>query len=200
MEQKTFSSYVYDCFQWYTYEYIGKFFVDTLGNIFHVNFLGYSYWFISMRISHMKGHSILVDQARYSTYIVDKYLDTVTVNTSKTIYKTTLTSNMIFTNAYTYTSDQKVKKFTRAFNIHYRACIGSLIYLLSTRLDFIFAVKKLAIFSSNPGEVNFEGVVHLLIYIGDNHILGLNYYSDIKYEYVSDLLRQSIIKTQNQLV
>ena len=34
-------SYVDDCAYWYTSEYIGKWFVDTLGKRFDVNFLGY---------------------------------------------------------------------------------------------------------------------------------------------------------------
>ena len=33
--------YYDDCLYWYTYEELGKWFVDTLGNIFHVQFLGY---------------------------------------------------------------------------------------------------------------------------------------------------------------
>ena len=64
-------------------------FVYTLGNIFHVNFLGYANWFIPIRISQMKDHSISVDQARYATSIVAKYLDTVKVKTSTKFYKTT---------------------------------------------------------------------------------------------------------------
>ena len=54
-------SYVYECVYWYTYEELGKWFVDTLVKIFHVNFLGYSHWFISIRISQLKDHSISVD-------------------------------------------------------------------------------------------------------------------------------------------
>ena len=52
-------SYVDDCVYWYTNEDIGKWFVDTLGKIFHVNFLGYAHWFMSIRISQLKDHSIL---------------------------------------------------------------------------------------------------------------------------------------------
>ena len=63
-----------------------------------------------------------------------------------------------------------------------------------------FAVHKLANFSSNPGKVNFEGLVHLLRYIRDNKTLGLKYYADMKDAPLSDLLRQAIIKTENQLV
>ena len=36
-------SYVDDCVYWYTNEDLGKWFVDTLGKRFHVNFLGYSH-------------------------------------------------------------------------------------------------------------------------------------------------------------
>ena len=35
--------YVGDCVYWYNYEALGKWFVDTLGKIFHVNFLEYSH-------------------------------------------------------------------------------------------------------------------------------------------------------------
>ena len=53
--------YVYDCVYSYTHEDIGKWFVDTLGKRFHVNFLGYAHWFMSIRISQLKDHSIYVD-------------------------------------------------------------------------------------------------------------------------------------------
>ena len=39
-------SYVDDCVYWYTNEDLGKWFVDTFGKIFHVNFLGYANWFM----------------------------------------------------------------------------------------------------------------------------------------------------------
>ena len=121
--------------------------MDTLGKRFHVNFLGYSHWFMSIRISQMKDHSIYVYYARYATSIVAKYLDTATVNVSKKFYKTTFPADMILTKEDVSTSDEKVERLTRELNIHYRACIDSLIYLLSTRVDFSFAVHKLAKFS-----------------------------------------------------
>ena len=113
-----------------------------------------------IRISQLKDHSIYVDQARYDTYIVAKYFDTATVRVSNKFYRTTLPSEIIFTKEDVSTSDEKVEKLTREYNIHYRACIGSLIYLLSTRVDLSFEVHKLANFSTNPGKVNFEGLVH----------------------------------------
>ena len=89
--------YFDDCVYWYTYEALGNVFVDTLGNIFHVNFLGYAHWFMSIIIYQMKDHYISMDQDRYATYIVAKYLDTAKVKISKTFYKTTFPADMVFT-------------------------------------------------------------------------------------------------------
>ena len=71
--------------------------VDTLGKIFNVNFLGYAHWFMLIRISQMKDHSIFVNQDRYATSIVAKYLDTATVKVSTKFYNTTFPADMIFT-------------------------------------------------------------------------------------------------------
>ena len=138
--------YVDDCVYWYTNEDIGKWFVDTLVKKFHVNFLGYAHWFMSIRTSQMKDHSIYVDQARYATSIVAKYLDTVIVKVSKKFYKTTFPADMIFTKEDVFSSVEQVEKLTREFNINHISCIGLLIYILSTRVDLSFAVHELAKF------------------------------------------------------
>ena len=141
-----------------------------------------------------------MDQARYVTSIVAKYLDTVTVKVSNKFYMTTLPANMIFTKEDVSTSDEQFERLTREYNIHYRACIGSLIYLFSTIVDLNFAVHKLAKFSANPGKVHFEGLVHLLRYIRDNKTLGLKYYTDLNDAPVTDILRQANIITKNHLM
>ena len=41
-------SYVDGCVYWYTFESIGKWFVDTLGKILYMNFLGFAHWIISI--------------------------------------------------------------------------------------------------------------------------------------------------------
>ena len=56
----------------YTNKDLGKWFVDTLGKRFHMKFLGYIHWDMSIRISQMNDHSISVDQAIYDTSIVEK--------------------------------------------------------------------------------------------------------------------------------
>ena len=154
--------YVDGFFYWYTSEALGKWFVDNLGKRFHVKILGYAHWFMSIRISQMKDHSISVNQARYATSIVAKYLDNATVKESTNFYETTFPSGMIFAKADTSTSDEQVEKLTREYNIHYIAFIGSLIYLLSTKVELSFALHKLAKFSANPGKVHFEVLIRLL--------------------------------------
>ena len=153
--------YVDDFVYWYSNEDLGKWFVDNLGKRFHVNFLGFAHWFMSIRISQLKDHSISVDQDIYATSIAAKYLDTAIVKVSNKFYKTTLPSDVIFTKEDVSTSDEKVESLTREYNIHYRACIGSLIHLLSTRVNLSLAVHKLAKFSTTPGKLHFEGLVHL---------------------------------------
>ena len=63
---------------------------------------------MSIRISQLKDHSISVDQARYATSIVAKYMDTATVKLSKKFHKTTLPDDMIFTKEDVSTSDEQV--------------------------------------------------------------------------------------------
>ena len=67
-------------------------------------------------------------------------------------------------------------------------------------MDLCFSVHTLAKFSSNYGKVHFEGLVHLLRYIRDNKNLGLIYYTKIEDAAISDLLRQAIIKNENQVM
>ena len=81
--------------------------MDALGNILHLNFLGYLHWLMSIRISQTKDHYISVYQTRYATSIVAKYLNTAKVKTSKKFYKTTFPYDIIFTKANVCTSDDQ---------------------------------------------------------------------------------------------
>ena len=107
---------------------------------------------------------------------------------------------MIFTKEDVSTSDEQVEVLYREYKIHYRYCVGSLIYILSTRVDLCFSVHNMGNFSSNPGKVHFEGLVHLLGYMRDIKNLGLKYYASIEDATLSDILRQDIIKNDNQLM
>ena len=154
-------SYVDCCIYWYTYKEILKLFVNTLEKIFHVNFLGYSLCFMYIRIPKLKDNYISVDKARYATYVVQKYLDNITIKNPK-FHDTNLPHDMIITKKYASTSDEQVGVISRDHNLRYRAFVLSLIYILSTRVDLYFPIYRLAKFSSNTGKVHFEGLVQLL--------------------------------------
>ena len=104
-------SYVDDCVYWYKYEKLGNWFVDTLGKRLHVNFLGYAHWFISIRISKLKDNSISLDQARYATSVVEKYLDTATIKENSRFHKTNLPHDIILTKEDASTSDKQVNYY-----------------------------------------------------------------------------------------
>ena len=61
----------------------------------------------------MKNHSISLYQARYATYILDKYLDTATVKTSTKFYKTIFPYDNILANDNESTIDEQLEKLTR---------------------------------------------------------------------------------------
>ena len=67
-------------------------------------------------------------------------------------------------------------------------------------MDLCFALHNLEQFLSNTVKVKFEGLVHLLRYIRDNKNLRLKYYAKIEEAPLYDLLRQAIIKNENQLM
>ena len=67
--------------------------------------------------------------------------------------------------------------------------MGSLIYILYTRVYLCFGVYKLL----------WEFVTLVEIYLGQKNLV-LNYYDKIEDAPISDLLRQACIKTDNQLI
>ena len=71
----------------------------------------------------MRYNSVSVYQARYATYIVDKYLDTSKVKESIQFYNNTLPSDMIFIKTDASTRYEQVEKLTRELDIYYRDCI-----------------------------------------------------------------------------
>ena len=106
-------SYFDDFLYWYAFEELGKWFMDTHGKRFRVNFLGYSHFYMSIRISQLNNYSISVDQYRYATAVVSKYLDTATIKENSKFHKTTFPHYMIFAKEDTSTSYEQVEVLFR---------------------------------------------------------------------------------------
>ena len=67
-------------------------------------------------------------------------------------------------------------------------------------MDYCFSVHNLEKFSSNPVKVHFEGLVHLLIYIGYKPNLVLIYDDNIEDSTIYDLLIQDDINIYNHFM
>ena len=81
----------------YIYGAIEKWFVNTIGKRFHVEFLAFAHWFIPTGISQIKYNYISVYQDRYAPSTVAKYLDNAIVKASTKFYKANFPSDMILT-------------------------------------------------------------------------------------------------------
>ena len=84
-----------------------------------------------------------MDQAIYYTSVVSKYLDTVTIKENSMSHKNNLPHDTIFTKEDASVSDEQGEVLSRYYNIHYRACVVSLVYISSKKVDSCFAVHKL---------------------------------------------------------
>ena len=80
---------------------------------------------LSIRISQVKNNSISVDEARYSTSVVAKYLDTTTIKENSEFHKTTLTHDIKLIKEYLSIIDEKLGVLSIEYNIQYRAYVGS---------------------------------------------------------------------------
>ena len=60
--------------------------MGTIGKRFDVNFLGYAHLFVTIIISQLEDHSISLDQARYATYVVAKYLGTAIMKENSNVH------------------------------------------------------------------------------------------------------------------
>ena len=140
---------------------------------FHVELKGSAHWFLTMRIQRDRFENFTLDQARYALNIVIKYLGT---SEQKKITNRHLPHDFEAARQDCSTSELEVKKLADEFRFEYRSVICSLIYLLNTRPDIMFAVTKLAKFMQYPGKKHFLTVVHLIKYTKDSHGLGLRFY------------------------
>ena len=88
------------------------------------------------------------------TYVAAPSLTRIPVNLSHTTH--TLAMFLTTSGQSSSAADITCPKYLKDFTIK----SGHSLYLSSIRVNLRFAVHKLEIFSSNPGKVHFEGLVH----------------------------------------
>ena len=172
-------------------------FQKKLSDKFKLQFQGHAHWFLSIRILRDKSKNFTIDQSRYAKNIVKKYL-----GHSEPLGKVyrPLPAEFIATKENCSKTDVEVRQLSEEYRIEYPAVIGSLIYLLNTRPDLMFAVTKLAKFMRMPGRFHFQAVIHVLKYLRDNSSLGIKYYHNITSAPVHKILLETGMPVIHDLV
>ncbi|MFN9980618.1 MAG: hypothetical protein ACK53Y_11910, partial [bacterium] len=109
--------------------------------------------------------------------IVKKYLDVAGAPKVDRVHSTPLPLEFIPTSDDCSTDETAAKILESEYNLDFASCIGSLIYLGMTRCDIVHAVNKLAKYTRAPRRNHFEALLHVLRYLRDIALLGLNFYS-----------------------
>ena len=168
-----------------------KAFEEAIGKRFDLTLMGQAHWYLATRISQAANFNITVDQSRYCTSVVKRYLEKAGCKNVTRFHNTPLPSDFVPTADDNSKDDETAAKLQEEYNIDFASCIGSLIYLALTRTDIIYAVNKLAKFTRQPGEKHMLALVHLLRYLRDNTFLGLCFYSDFTTSPVYCLLKKN---------
>ncbi|MGH3053820.1 MAG: reverse transcriptase domain-containing protein [Gaiellaceae bacterium] len=191
-------NYVNDMLYFSTDKQIETNFTTTLAQRFKVEFLGNAHWFLSLRINQLADYSIRVDQSRYAKAITHRYTNTLNTHLKPT-YDQPLPSDWVPSKTDCSATTDASIALEQHYNLDYRSCTGALLYLNCTRPDIVFAVMKLVKFNLNPGRPHFEALIHLLGYIRDHSLYGLQFYSNTHDSPVYSLLSQHNITTKRDL-
>ena len=119
---------------------------------------------------------ITMDQKKYTTGILAKYLD----STETTWLDTPADNKIVLTIAHGPTNETEKQAMA---TLPYREVIGSLLWLsLGTRPDITYAVSQVAKFSANPGPEHWKAVKRILRYLLGTTTLGITFYSQTDQE------------------
>jgi len=168
-------------------------FEKNLQDRFHLELMGQVHWYLATRVHQKQNFAIELDQRRYCLSILKKYLDTAGCPRNNSLVTTPLPLDFIPTSEDCSLDKKEVTNLEEEFNFEYASCIGSLIYLTTTRTDILFAVNKLAKFSKSPGRTHFNVLIR---YLRDNVFLGIKYCSNfMEAPLINALQSQNIVQS-----
>ena len=150
---------------------------------FECKLLGQLHWFLQARITQHTNFDITLDQSRYVTAMLKRFLpnyDAITpLQQDVTKYAAPLPNDTIFTKEDCATDLFALKELEYEFQLDYPVVIGCLLWILNTYPRLQFAIRKLAKYMRLPGRTHFRAIQHLLHHIRCNHAFGLTYYSEV---------------------
>lgn len=132
------------------------------------------------KFHQLDNFGIEVDQSRYCLVIIKKYVDIAGCKKNIRWHEKPFAIDFVPSSDDCSATEEDTRKLEIEYNIDFTSCVGSLIYLVMTRADIIYAVNILAKYTQKPGKVHFDALIHLLRYLHDNAFYGLCYYSNIE--------------------
>jgi len=149
-----------------------------LSERFNLETKGQAHWYLATRITQLASYDIILDQTRYCSSFIKKYLDSVGCKNVSRKHTIPLPCDFVPTSEDCSETEEKSEILMDEYKLDYASCIGSLIYLSQTRSDIIFAVNKLARYMRKPGKALLDALVHLLRYLRDNNNFGVRFFSN----------------------
>jgi hypothetical protein len=104
-------------------------FEEKLRARFNLELIGQAHWYLGTRINQLANYDIELDQSRYCTAIVKKYLDVAGAPKVDRAHSTPLPLEFIPTSDDCSADEAASKILENEYNIDFASCVGSLIYL-----------------------------------------------------------------------
>ena len=156
-------------------------FEATLQDRFDVDFIGQAHWYLQSRVSQNSDYSIELDQARYSSLILSRFVPSLSLTSisdeDRKRYNAPLPAEYVATKEDCASDSFEVLRLDQEFGFKYSSLIGMLIFLLNTAFLLQFSIRKLAKFMAMPRRKHYQAAAHLLRYLRCNYLsLGLKFY------------------------
>ena len=153
--------YVDDIIFCSTNELLCKEFSSCMSSEFEMSMMGELKYFLGLQIKQNNNEGIFINQGKYIKDLFNRFgIDES--NTKNTPMSTTIKLD----------KDEKGKE---VYIKKYRGMIGSLLYLIASRLDIMFSVCLCARFQSCPNESHLLAVKRIFRYLSGTIGLGLWY-------------------------
>jgi hypothetical protein len=157
-----------------------------------VELQGLVHWYVSGSIHQEKDFNFTIDQSRYTTPILTRFLESAGIKKINLSYDSILPIDYVLTSNDLTTTPDESSEIQEAYNLEYASCIVPLMYM-SYKSPGISSVNKLAKYSNHPGEKHIRALIQLLHYIKHHTKLWLTYYYDVTTSPVYQLLQENNI-------
>ena len=162
---------------------------------------GWSHWFLGTRLYREEDGSYILDQENYVRHILNRYCGKDSVWGLPSMQDTPAPVDYVYSKANRPQSEEEKSQVEKKYQgLSMASAVSSLLYAaLNTRSDILWATNKLAKSSTNPGEKDFEALMHLFGYLRKHPDYAIKFYSNIEEAPTSLICKKHGIK-QTEIV